>query len=125
MSRMEDTMSDIGRRLVKVGGGHLEVETFEVPVPGPGEVLMRVHRSQVSAGSEGTALKSGPQPDEKGPPHIRPEFVGWQPGGEPVDYRRFTGYTTGGAGPGRRGWGGGVQTRRPRPCPRHPWLPIG
>ena len=87
-------MSDIGRRLVKVGGGHLEVETFEVPEPGPGEVLMRVHRSQISAGSDRTALESGPQPEDKGPPRTRPEFVGWQPGGEPVDYRRFAGYTT-------------------------------
>ena len=27
-------MSDIGRRLVKVGGGRVEVETFDVPEPG-------------------------------------------------------------------------------------------
>ena len=93
-------MSDIGRRLVKVGGGRVEVETFEVPEPGPGEVLIRVHRSQVSAGSERNGLVIG----EKGPPLIRPDLVGWQFGGEQLDFRRFIGYTTVGgvqaAGPG-------------------------
>ena len=83
-------MSDIGRRLVKVGAGRVEVETFEVPEPGPGEVLMRVHRSQVSAGSEKNVLML----DEKGPPMIRPSLSGWLFGGVPVDSRRFTGYTT-------------------------------
>ena len=83
-------MSDVGRRLVKVGGGRVEVETFEVPEPGPGEVLMRVHRSQVSAGSEKSVLML----NEKGPPMIRPALDGWLFGGVPVDSRRFTGYTT-------------------------------
>ena len=36
--------------------GHVETESFEVPDPGPGQVLVRVSRSQVSAGSEKTAL---------------------------------------------------------------------
>ena len=44
-----------GRRLVAVAG-HVETESFEVPDPGPGQVLVRVSRSQVSAGSEKTAL---------------------------------------------------------------------
>ena len=35
MNQKEDAMSEIGRRLVKIGGGHLEVETFEVPEPAP------------------------------------------------------------------------------------------
>ena len=62
-SQKGDAMSKIGRRLVKIGGGHLELETFEVPEPGPGEVLVRVHRSQVSAGSEKSDLldKESPQ----------------------------------------------------------------
>ena len=83
-------MSEIGRRLVKVAGMRVEVETFEVPEPGPGEVLMRVHRSQVSAGSERNGLLIG----EKSPPLIRPDLAGWKFGGEELDFRRFTGYTT-------------------------------
>ena len=53
-----------GRRLVAVGG-HVEIEPFEVPEPGPGQVLVRVARSQVSAGSEKNALLAAsaePQP---------------------------------------------------------------
>ena len=83
-------MCEIGRRLVKVAGMRVEVETFEVPEPGPGEVLMRVHRSQVSAGSERNGLLIG----EKSPPLIRPDLAGWKFGGEELDFRRFTGYTT-------------------------------
>ena len=49
-------MSDIGRRLVFVGRDRVEVESFEVPEPGPGQVLVRVHRSQVSAGTEKNAF---------------------------------------------------------------------
>ena len=45
-------MSVIGRRLARVPGEGIEVETFEVPEPGPGQVLIRVNRSQVSGGSE-------------------------------------------------------------------------
>ena len=44
-----------GRRLVVVAG-HIEIDSFEVPEPGPGQVLVRVSRSQVSAGSEKNAL---------------------------------------------------------------------
>ena len=44
-----------GRRLVAVGG-HVEIESFEIPEPGPGQVLVQVARSQVSAGSEKNAL---------------------------------------------------------------------
>ena len=59
------------------------IESFEVPEPGPGQVLVRVNRSQVSAGSE----KSGLMRDETSP-----------------DYGGNMGYTTVGrvsaAGPG-------------------------
>ena len=34
----------------------MEIETFEVPEPGPGQVLVRINRSQVSAGSETRAF---------------------------------------------------------------------
>ena len=45
-------MAELGRRLAVVDAERVEVETFEVPAPGPGQVLVRVSRSQVSAGSE-------------------------------------------------------------------------
>ena len=42
---------------------HVEVETFEVPEPGPGQVLVRVSRSQVSAGSEWGRFRGAFNPD--------------------------------------------------------------
>lgn len=45
-------MAEIGKRLTVVDGERVEIEAFDVPEPGPGQVLMRVSRSQVSAGSE-------------------------------------------------------------------------
>ena len=45
-------MSEIGRRLIAVGGERVEVESFEVPEPGPSQALVRIHRTQVSGGSE-------------------------------------------------------------------------
>ena len=89
-------MSDIGRRLVKVGGGQLEVETFEVPEPGPGEVLMRVHRSQVSAGTEKTRLMPGYEgrrsaAEQKATRLASYAKVSYEPQNEA---QRFTGYTT-------------------------------
>jgi 2-desacetyl-2-hydroxyethyl bacteriochlorophyllide A dehydrogenase len=64
-------MVEVGRRLVQVGGDRVEIEEFDVPEPGPGEVLVRVHRSQISAGSE----RSGFNPDV------------------PADRKRHLGYT--------------------------------
>ena len=76
-------MSEIGRRLVRVEGKRFELETFEVPEPGPGQVLVRVNRSQVSAGTERSGLL--------------------QEAGSP-EFRRLMGYITVGrvlaAGPG-------------------------
>jgi len=40
------------RRLIVGKTSGVEIETFEVPEPGPGEVVIRVNRSQISAGSE-------------------------------------------------------------------------
>ena len=45
-------MAETGRMLSVVDGERVVVETFEVHEPGPGEVLVRVNRTQVSAGSE-------------------------------------------------------------------------
>ena len=44
-----------GRRLVAVGN-RVEVEAVDVADPGPGQILVRVSRSQVSAGSEAVVL---------------------------------------------------------------------
>ena len=65
-------MPETGRRLVQIGGDRVEIEEFEIPEPGPGEVLVRVHRSQISAGSERSGF--GPDVDQ--------------------DRRRYMGYTT-------------------------------
>ena len=65
-------MPESGRRLVQIGGDRVEIEEFDVPEPGPGEVLVRVHRSQISAGSERSGF--GPSVDQ--------------------DRRRHMGYTT-------------------------------
>ena len=45
-------MSETGRRLIAVEGERVEIESFEVPEPGPGQVLVRTHRTQVSGGTE-------------------------------------------------------------------------
>ena len=60
-------MSRVGRRLVAVGEGRVEIESFEVAEPGPGQVLMRVHRSQVSAGSEKNSLADPSGSEERRP----------------------------------------------------------
>ena len=89
-------MSGVGRRLVKVGGGQLEIETFEVPEPGPGEVLMRVHRSQVSAGTEKTGLVRDRESPESAASQKSTQLasyarVSYEPQNEA---QRFAGYTT-------------------------------
>lgn len=45
-------MTEIGRRLIFRSDFVVEEERFDVPEPGPRQVLVRVNRSQVSAGSE-------------------------------------------------------------------------
>jgi 2-desacetyl-2-hydroxyethyl bacteriochlorophyllide A dehydrogenase len=45
-------MAEMGRRLKVIDRERVEVEGFEVRDPGPGQVLVRVSRTQVSAGSE-------------------------------------------------------------------------
>ena len=47
-----------GRRLVIVGTDHVELEDYDVSEPGPGQVLMRVSRSQISGGSEKNGVLS-------------------------------------------------------------------
>lgn len=60
-------MNEIGSRLVLVGANGVEVETFDVPEPGPGQILIRVNRSQVSAGSEKNALLGASSSDARRP----------------------------------------------------------
>lgn len=45
-------MSETGVRLVFRSDRKIELESFEIPSPGPRQMLIRVHQSQVSAGSE-------------------------------------------------------------------------
>ena len=60
-------MAETGRMLSVVDGERVVVETFEVPEPGPGEVLVRVNRTQVSAGSEKGRFRGASPPDPKIP----------------------------------------------------------
>jgi threonine dehydrogenase-like Zn-dependent dehydrogenase len=46
-----------GRRLIARPGLRVDVEEFEIPEPGPGQMLVRVKRSQISAGSELNGLR--------------------------------------------------------------------
>jgi threonine dehydrogenase-like Zn-dependent dehydrogenase len=47
-----------GQRLIYRPGLRVDLEDFEVPAPGPGQLLLAVTRSQVSAGSELNALRA-------------------------------------------------------------------
>ena len=89
-------MSDIGRRLVKIGRGRLELETFKLPEPAPGEVLMRVHRSQVSAGTEkGSLLLDEESPQSAASRKATTFATRARVSDESQDeVHRFTGYTT-------------------------------
>ena len=60
-------MAETGRMLSVVDGERVVVETFEVPEPGPGEVLVRVNRTQVSAGSEKGRFRGASPPDPRTP----------------------------------------------------------
>lgn len=60
-------MSRMGKRLILNPDGRVGIEAMEVPDPGPGQVLVRVARSQVSAGSEMNGVKRRRQasPEER------------------------------------------------------------
>ena len=60
-------MAETGRMLSVVDGERVVVETFEVPEPGPGEVLVRVSRTQISAGSEKGRFRGASKPDPRLP----------------------------------------------------------
>ena len=60
-------MAEHGRMLSVVDGERVVVETFEVGEPGPGEVLVRVNRTQVSAGSEKGRFRGASRPDPRTP----------------------------------------------------------
>ena len=60
-------MAETGRMLSVVDGERVVVEKFEVGEPGPGEVLVRVNRTQVSAGSEKGRFRGASRPDPRAP----------------------------------------------------------
>ena len=60
-------MAETGRCLTVIGGQVVVVEEFDVPDPGPGQVLVRVSRSQVSAGSERRRFRGAVEPDPSMP----------------------------------------------------------
>src|SRR5687767_552384 len=49
-----------GQRLIFRSDRRVEIEEGEVPEPGPRQVLVRVRRSQVSAGTEGNFFRLNP-----------------------------------------------------------------
>jgi 2-desacetyl-2-hydroxyethyl bacteriochlorophyllide A dehydrogenase len=53
-------MSETGQRLIFRSDRKVEIESFPVPEPGPGQVLIRVEQSQVSAGSEMNFFRHNP-----------------------------------------------------------------
>ena len=74
-------MAEMGRMLSVVDGERVVVETFEVPEPGPGEVLIRVNRTQVSAGSEKGRFRGASRPDPRTPLGYYPEPPGYTAAG--------------------------------------------
>ena len=56
-----------GRRLVFIGTDRVELESYDVPEPGPGQVLVRVTRSQISAGSEKNGFLGAANSDTRRP----------------------------------------------------------
>ena len=63
-------MGTRGRRLVFRSGGRVELEDFDLPSPGPHQMLVQVTRSQISAGSEMNGyrrlLEAGSAPETGG-----------------------------------------------------------
>ncbi|MCB0186716.1 MAG: zinc-binding dehydrogenase, partial [Caldilineaceae bacterium] len=45
-------MAEMGKRLVLQPDGQVQVEQVTIPTPGPDQILVRIHTTQVSAGSE-------------------------------------------------------------------------
>ena len=60
-------MTAMGKRLVLLPDGQVQVEEIAVPTPGPDQVLVRIHTTQVSAGSEinGVRRRRGATPAER------------------------------------------------------------
>ena len=74
-------MAEQGRMLSVVDGERVVVETYDVPEPGPGEVLVRVNRTQVSAGSEKGRFRGASRPDPRTPLGYYPEPPGYTAAG--------------------------------------------
>ena len=74
-------MAETGRMLSVVDGERVVVETYDVPEPGPGEVLVRVNRTQVSAGSEKGRFRGASRPDPRTPLGYYPEPPGYTAAG--------------------------------------------
>ena len=73
-----------GKRLLFAPGPRVTVEEYDVPAPGAGQILVRVTRSQVSAGSEMNFVRHGaaayglqPSPDARDRYAIGYMTVGW------------------------------------------------
>ena len=74
-------MAEQGRMLSVVEGERVLVEAYDVGEPGPGEVLVRVNRTQVSAGSEKGRFRGASRPDPRTPLGYYPEPPGYTAAG--------------------------------------------
>lgn len=71
-----------GKRLIVAPGPRVEIEEFNLPEPGPHQFLVRVTRSQISAGSEMNFVRHGARGYSS-----RPELnTGAQEDGRPLGY---------------------------------------
>lgn len=75
-------MKDSGKMLSVIDGKRVVVEEFEIPVPASGEVLIRVRRSQVSAGSEKGRFQGASPRDSRTPLGYSVRPLGYTTAGE-------------------------------------------
>ena len=63
-------MAQQGKRLMMEPDGQVTIETFDVPEPGPDQILVRITTTQVSAGignlHEGQKLRARRDPQSRG-----------------------------------------------------------
>jgi L-iditol 2-dehydrogenase len=66
-----------GHRLVLMPDGEVQIESFEVPAPGPDQILVRLRTTQVSAGSEINGLRRRRQATREEQRHFEPSGLGY------------------------------------------------
>ena len=70
-------MGDTGKRLLVDASGKVYIEEFEPPKPGPGQILVRVTTTQVSAGSEMNVVRRRRQATPEERSSFAPQSIGY------------------------------------------------